>query len=75
MFYVSQKPNIKRSPNGIKTDGELFWNIYDFGKKNQRETVPEGATRQGGASQGAGAPLTLVGICKAVDALLFLQEN
>ena len=30
MFYVSQKPNIKRSPNGIKTDGELFWNICDF---------------------------------------------
>ena len=30
MFFVSQKPNIKRSPNGIKTDGELFWNICDF---------------------------------------------
>ena len=30
MFYVSQKPHIKRSPNGIKTDGELFWNICDF---------------------------------------------
>ena len=30
MFYVSQKTHIKRSPNGIKTDGELFWNIYDF---------------------------------------------
>ena len=30
MFFVSQKPNIKRSPNGIKTDGYFFWNIYDF---------------------------------------------
>ena len=30
MFYVSQKLHIKRSPNGIKTDGELFWNICDF---------------------------------------------
>ena len=30
MFYVSQKPHIKRSPNGIKTDRELFWNICDF---------------------------------------------
>ena len=30
MFFVSQKPNIKRSPNGIKTDGDFFWNIYDF---------------------------------------------
>ena len=30
MFYVSQKPNIKRNPNGIKTNGELFWNIWDF---------------------------------------------
>ena len=30
MFFVSQKPNNKRSPNGIKMDGELFWNICDF---------------------------------------------
>ena len=30
MFFVSQKPNIKWNPNGIKTDGELFWNIWDF---------------------------------------------
>ena len=21
---------IKQSPNGIKTDGDFFWNIYDF---------------------------------------------
>ena len=30
MFFVSQKTHIKRSPNGIKMDGELFWNICDF---------------------------------------------
>ena len=30
IFYVSQKTNIKRNPSGIKTDGEFFWNIYDF---------------------------------------------
>ena len=60
MFYVSQRTNIKQNPNGIKTDGEYFWNICDFGKKNQRETVPEGATRQGACPRGAGVPLTLV---------------
>ena len=47
MFYVSQKPHIKRSPNGIKTDGELFWNICDFWEENQCETVPEVATSVG----------------------------
>ena len=47
MFYVPQKPHIKWSPNGIKTDGELFWNICDFWEENQREMVPEVATRQG----------------------------
>ena len=30
MFFVSQKIHIKRSPNGIKTDGDFFWNICDF---------------------------------------------
>ena len=41
MFYVSQKPNIKRNPNGIKTDGELFWNIWDF---PEEESMPGGAS-------------------------------
>ena len=61
MFYISQKPNIKRSPNRIKTDGAYFWNIYDFGKKNQHVTVPNGAMRQAGAPQGDMHALTLVG--------------
>ena len=62
MFYVLQKTHIKWSPNGIKTDAEYFWNIYDFfGKKNKRETMPEGDTRQGARPRGAGVPLTIVG--------------
>ena len=61
MFYVSQKPNIKRSPNGIKTDRDFFGIFMIFGKKYQRETVPEGGTRQGVRPKGAGVPLTLVG--------------
>ena len=43
MFYVSQKPHIKRSPNGIKTDGYIFWNIYDFWEvKSTRNSVRGG---------------------------------
>ena len=49
MFFVSQKIHIKQSPNGRKTNGDFFWNIYEFGKKNQCETMPEGAMRQGRA--------------------------
>ena len=52
MFFVSQKIHIKRSPNGIKTDEDFFGIFVIFGKKNQREMMPEGATRQGGAPQG-----------------------
>ena len=47
MFFVSQKIHIKQSPNGVKTDGDFFGIYVIFGKKNQRETMPEGATRQG----------------------------
>ena len=54
MFFVLQKIHIKRSPNEIKTDGDFFGINVNFGKWNQRETMPEGGTRQGGA------PLTLV---------------
>ena len=55
MFFVSQKIHIKQSPNGINTDGDFFGIYVIFGKKNQREKVPDGPTRQGGA------PWTLVG--------------
>ena len=46
MFYVSQKPHIKRISNGIKTDGELFWNICDFWEvKSMRDGAHEGPGR------------------------------
>ena len=49
MFLVSQNIHIKRSPNGIKTDGAYFWKIWKIWKENQREPVPEVVMRQGGA--------------------------
>ena len=60
MFFVLQKIHIKRSPNGIKTDGDFFGIYVIFGKKNPREMMPEGATRQGARPKGAGAPWALV---------------
>ena len=50
MFYVSQKPNIKRSPNGIKTDGAYFWNIYDFWEVKSTRDGARGCQEAGGAS-------------------------
>ena len=32
-----------------KTDGDFFGIYVNFGKRNQHETMPEWATRQGGA--------------------------
>ena len=61
-FSVSQKRNIKRSPNGMKPSEKLF-----FGKKAIRETwsarqgINEESTRQGGAPTPLGVPSTLVG--------------
>ena len=49
MFYVSQKPNIKRNPNGIKTDGELFWNIWDFPEEESMRNGAQGDQEIGGA--------------------------
>ena len=52
IFYVSQKPHIKWSPNGIKKDGALFWNICDFWEEEStRDDV------QGGHEIGAHAHL------------------
>ena len=68
--YVSQKPNIKRSPNGIKTDGELFWNIYDFWEVKSTRDGDGGGDEAGGARPGASwAPR------KAVDAVVLGQER
>src|SRR3989337_4102539 len=52
MFFVSQKIHIKRSPNGIKIYEDFFGIYVIFGKKNQCETMPEGATRTGSTPQG-----------------------
>ena len=60
--------------NRVQT--EIFFGIYViFGKKNQRETMPEGATRQGARPRGSGVPWTLVATRKAVGALLPPQES
>ena len=41
---------------------EIVFGIFrEYEKKNPRETVPEGATRQGARPRGVGVPLTLVG--------------
>ena len=52
-------------PNGVQTELKREENIFGifvkYGKKNQREKVPEGATRQGGVPAPLGAPLTLMG--------------
>ena len=48
MFFVSQKPNIKRSPNGIKTDGDFFWNIYDFWEVKSTRNGVRGGHEVGG---------------------------
>ena len=40
-------------------DGDFF-GIYVIFGKNQNETMPEGATRQGEHPRGVGAPLNLV---------------
>ena len=65
MLYVSQKPNIKQNPNGIKTDGELFWNIWDFPEealeaKELGQKSPEPTTRLEGASYPPGVSSDLV---------------
>ena len=52
MFFVSQKTHIKRSPNGIKTDGELFWNIYDFWEVKSTRDGVRGGQEIGGTPQG-----------------------
>ena len=52
MFFVSRNIHIKRSPNGIKTDGDFFWNIYDFWEEESTRDDARGAHEVGGAPQG-----------------------
>ena len=57
MFYVPQKTNIKRNPNGIKTDGELFWNIWDFPEEESTRNGVRGGHEIGGAPPTPGRAL------------------
>ena len=61
MFFVSQKPNIKQIPNGIKMDGELVWNIWDFSKEESMRNGVRGGHETGGAPLPLGPPWALVG--------------
>src|SRR4051812_20225494 len=48
MFYVSHKPHIKRSPNGLKADGEYFWNICDIWEEESTRDGAQGGHEAGG---------------------------
>ena len=48
MFFVSQNIHIEQSPNGIKTDGESFWNIYDFWEEKSTQDGAQGRHEAGG---------------------------
>src|SRR3954463_1760677 len=52
MFFVSQKTHNKRSPNGIKTDEDLFWNIYEFWEVESSRDDARGGHEVGGTPQG-----------------------
>ena len=52
MFFVSQKIHIKRSPNGIKTDGDFFWNICEFWEVESTRNDARGGHEAGGTPQG-----------------------
>ena len=61
MFYVSQNIHIKWNPNGIKTDGAYFWNIWKIPEEKSTRDGARGGHEAGGAPAPLGAPLTLVG--------------
>ena len=47
--FVSQNIHIKRSPNGIKIDGDFFWNIYGFWEEKSTRDGARGRHEAGGA--------------------------
>src|SRR3954469_3664409 len=49
MFYVSQNIHIKRSPNGIKTDGAYFWKIWKIPEEKSTRDGARGGHEAGGA--------------------------
>src|SRR3990170_5367628 len=71
MFFVSQKIHIKRSPNGIKNDGDFFWNICDFWEEESTRYDARGAHEgEGRAPGGQARPGPSCPLCKVVGALL-----
>ena len=48
MFFVSQNIHIKRSPNGIKTDGDYFWNIRRIWEEKPTRDGARGRYKTGG---------------------------
>ena len=52
IFYVLQKPHIKWIPNGIKTDGDFFWNICDFWEVKSTRDGARGGHEIGSTPQG-----------------------
>ena len=57
MFYVSQGTHIKRNPNRIKTDRELFWNIWDFPEEQSTRNGVWGGHEIGGRAPTPGRSL------------------
>ena len=47
LFQCSLKRNIKRSPNGMKPSGELFWNICDFWEEESTRDDARGGHKIG----------------------------
>ena len=52
MFFILQKIHIKRSPNGIKTDGDFFWNICEFWEVESTRDDARGAPKGEGRALG-----------------------
>ena len=71
MLYVSQNIHIKQSPNGIKTNGAYFWNIWKISEEKITRDGAQGGHEIGGRAPGRQArPGLSWATRKAVDALL-----
>ena len=57
MFFVSQKIHSKRSPNGIKTDGDFLESIWFLGRKIHARRCPRGPRGRGHAPDPRGHPV------------------
>ena len=55
--FVSQNIHIKRNPNGIKTDGAYFWNIWKIPEEKSTRDGARGGHEAGGAPDPRGPPV------------------